>query len=231
MLWRGLFGGGAASGKVGALVASHNSGGQYVRARTTPTNPRSVFQNAVRDAVKAISTAWSTLTEEQRAAWKVYGTNTTFRNRIGDTIKLSGIACFVRSNTSRLQAGLTLVSDAPTVFDTGAVQSTPFAFVFDATNGTLGIDTLGSWIADATGSENTMLMYLSRPQNPGVNFFNGPYQLAGTLSSNATSPEFSVTLPFPSNPDVAQKIFGQVRVTRGDGRLSPTFQFQNTEGG
>lgn len=231
MLWRGPMGGGAASGKVGAMVASHNAGGQYLRARTTPTNPNTTFQQDVRDGVRTLTTRWNTLTQEQRDGWKVYGSNVAITNRIGNQIAISGIAHYVRSNTPRFQAGLPIIDTAPGTFDLGDVQGSVLSFEFDATTGTLGLSTTADWITSATGSENTMLAYISRPQNPGINFFKGPYRLAGQINSaNASTGEFTLTLPFLVTVGLDQQLFGQVRVTRGDARLSGTFQFSGTEG-
>lgn len=220
-------GGGAASGKVGAMVASHNSGGQYVRARTTPTNPNTTFQQAVRNAVRSLTAAWNQILGSQRDAWAVYGRNTTFKNRLGDTIQLSGIAAYVRSNTPRLQAGLTRIDDAPTIFDVGEVQAPPMDLVLGTTTGTLTLDPTADWITAGTAGQNSLLVYLSRPQNVGVTFFKGPFQLAGTLASNGagTAGAYALTLPFAVDPAVGQQVFGQVRVSRGDARLSSTFQF------
>jgi hypothetical protein len=222
MLWRGPIGGGAASGKAGAMVASHNASGQHLRARTTPTNPRSAFQTAVRNAVRQLSPAWNSLTDLQRQGWSVYATNTAMKNRLGDTIFLSGIAQYVRSNVSRLQAGLARVDDAPTTFTLGDVPGYALLAPPFSTAGTLTLD------ADASTdwrnqTDNSMLVYVSRPQNAGVTFFNGPYQLATVIPSSSTMNSFAVTLPFATS-DTTSKYFTQSRISRGDGRLSGTFQ-------
>jgi hypothetical protein len=219
-------GGGAASGKVGAHVAAHNSGGQYLRARTTPTNPNTVFQQAVRNAVRTLTTRWSSvLTQDQRDSWDVYGRNVTVRNRLGDQIKISGIAHYTRSNTPRLQAALAVVDDGPPLFDLGDVTPGVFGYTLGAATGTLTLDTSADWIANATGSENSLLLYVSRPQNIGISFFKGPYQFAGQVNSaQASTGTFTFTLPFAYTVTPQQQSFAQVRVTRGDGRLSSGFQ-------
>lgn len=215
-------GGGAASGKAGAMVASHNAAGQHLRARTTPTNPRSQFQTAVRNAVRELSPAWNSLTDAQRQSWAVYATNTAMKNRLGDTIFLSGIAQYVRSNVSRLQAGLGRIDDAPTNFTLGDVPDYALLAPPFSTAGTL---TLGAFASDNWRNEttNSMLVYVSRPQNAGITFFNGPYQLAAVIPSSNTNQSFAVTLPFATS-DTNSKYFTQSRISRGDGRLSGTFQ-------
>jgi hypothetical protein len=226
MLWRGPHGGGAASGAAGTQVASHNTGGQYLKARTVPTNPNTIFQQEVRNAVRTTTSRWNTLTPEQRDGWGVYAANTTFRNRLGDTIKISGIANYVRSNTPRFQAGLPLIDDAPGTFDLGDVNGAVIAFDFGTADGTLTLDDASDWITN-NGSANTMLVYVSRPQNAGINFFKGPYRLAGSINgtSAGATPAQVISLPFAATAGLGQQLFGQVRITRGDARLSSTFQF------
>lgn len=224
MLYRGPMGGGAASGKVGAMVASHNKGGQYVRARTTPTNPRTAAQSAVRNAVALLAPLWSsTLTDSQRDAWNVYAANVPIRNRLGDAITTSGIAMFLRSNVSRRQAGLALITAAPIIFDTGETP-TDFGVVI-ATGSTAGTLTITAGTSSGWNSStgNHFLLYTSRPQNAGVNYFNGPYQLAGVFVGGNTTGSATFTLPFvPAGPGSIIKL--QARVSTADGRLSGVVQ-------
>ena len=228
MLWRGPFGGGAASGKVGAMVAAHNTGGQYVRSRTTPTNPNSVFQQEVRNAVRSLTARWGQIDQSQREAWDVYDANVTVRNRLGDNIHIGALPHYIRSNTPRIQANLPVIDDAPTVFDLGEVQDAVIQFTpgEDGT-GTLTLDAGANWITSATGSENSMLVYLSRPQNPAINFFKGPYRFTEEINSvTASSGTATFSMPFEGTANINQ-IFGYVRITRGDGRLSSTYEIQS----
>jgi len=222
MLWRGPHGGGAASGAIGSMVASHNKGGQYLRARTTPTNPGTAFQTAVRNAITTTSNRWvETLTPEQRLGWEVYGFNTTFRNRLGDTIQLSGIAAYNRSNSSRQQAGLAIIDDAPVVFDTGDA-GTQVSLTL-GTNRSSGSPGTVTWAAPApwneAGSNNNMLLYISRPQNGSINFFKGPYRLAAVIPGDNSSNASTFAMPFATAGD-GSKVFFRTTISYEDGRLS-----------
>lgn len=216
-------GGGAASGKAGAMVASHNAAGQHLRARTTPTNPRTGFQTAVRNAVRTLSPGWNSLTDLQQGSWATYAQNVTLTNRLGDAMKISGIAHYVRSNVSRIQAGLPTIATAPGIFNLGDIPDT--SLVISANSAAASITLTGLTTSDWAGqTNNSMLVYTSRPQNFGIAFFNGPYQLATVIpSSNATAGPFTFTMPFAAAATGSQ-IFYKVRVTRGDGRLSGAFQ-------
>ena len=228
MLVRGVFGGGAASGKLGSVVASHNSGGQYLRSRVTPTNTATVFQQEVRNAVRTLSPQYATtLTDAERASWAVYAENVKVKNRLGDTINISGISAFIRANTPRIQAGLPILTAAPTIFDIGDA-GTPGTITIAASS-TVGIfhyAPTDTWVTG--GTLNNALLYISRPQNIGKSFFAGPYRLAATIVGGGTVGTIGFNLPFPSGATGTQRIFGQYRIGYGDGRLSSPLQVSAT---
>ncbi len=221
MLWRGPFGQGAASGKLGALVASHNKGGQYLRARTTPTNPNTVQQQAVRNAIRTLGPRWvETLTSDQQAGWETYAANVTVTNRLGDQIHIPALAMYIRSNVSRLQASLDIVDDAPTTFDLGAAPALgPITIPASAIAGATGTITLAGENAWAADPDNVLLVYASRPQNQTKLFFKGPYRLGGDASVVASGPNYTFGLPFETGPNTTQTFFA-LRVAYADGRLS-----------
>lgn len=220
MLVRGVFGGGAASGSAGSIVASRNSGGQYLRARVTPTNTSTTQQQEARNAVRILSPRWSSgLTQVQRDGWEVFAENVKRKNRIGDSINISGISTYVGFNQPRIQAGLAIVDDAPGTFDTGDA-GTPAVLAIGAggTVGSITFTAADDWFAG--GSLNHALVYVSRPQNPGKRFFKGPFQLASTIAGGGTVTTKTFTLPFPTAGSLTQRVFAQYRITRSDGRLS-----------
>lgn len=208
------------SGKLGGIVASHNRGGQYLRKLATPTNPGTPEQEFIRTTMADLSNRWAnTLTQVQRDAWDNYALAVPLPGVNGGSNNVGGVGMFNRSNIPRLQAGLTRVNDAPTVNDLGSFTAITVASA-TASNEHVAIafDNTDAWANEAGAA---MLVYVSRPQNPSINFFKGPYQLAGTILGNAMTPPTSpgvVTSPFPFA--VGQKIFVRVAVTRSDGRYS-----------
>jgi len=209
----------AASGSIGGMTFSHNRGGMYVRARATPTNPNSPEQSEVRTLMGMLSNLWvSTLTIVQRAGWIIYGENVPIVNRLGDDIFLTGLNHYIRSNVPRLQAGLTRVDSAPASFTIGSFTNPTFvgtaATDLVATSFTVGDE----WVNE---DDAAMLIFLSRPQNPSIFFFKGPYRLAGSILGDATTPPTSpasITAPFLFS--AGQKVFVRTAVTRADGRYS-----------
>lgn len=212
------------SGSVGGLTFSHNAGGMYTRARATPTNPNTTFQQEVRNAMSTLLGIWSaTLTPAQRDGWSDYAADTPVTNRLGDAITLSGISMFVKSNVPRLQALLAPVLNRPPFNDFGpSPELTPSAASAATQNVSIAFTNPGGW-ANQTGS--ALLIRLSRPQNPAINFFKGPYRLASVVLGNSTTPPASpvtVAFPFVAAEDSVIHLIG--RITRVDGRLSPVFR-------
>ncbi len=208
------------SGVIGGTVASHNRGGQYLRARVTPVNPNTPLQQAVRTIFANLAAAWQGLTDLQRAAWDDYGANVPVVNRIGETINLTGFNHYLRSNVPREQVGLARVDDGPTTFSLPALGIQTFTAIAGA--GLLIASTVHS-DTDAWVSEDgaALLINFSQQKAPTINFYKGPFNsqlpLLGDSAFPPTSPFASIT----TIPATAGNIvFGHYRLTRADGRLS-----------
>lgn len=215
-----------ASGSIAGMTFSHGIGGMYVRARATPTNPGSTYQDVVRAAFGSLVVHWQeTLTEAQREDWRTYASNTPLVDPLGELIQVTGLNMYLRGNTPRLNAGLSRVDDAPTLFNLGGFTEPSVAF--DATDDEIDVTFTNSddW---ANESGSAMLVYVSRPQSVATQYFKGPYRLAGIIEGDDTTPPTSpaeISLPFAAT--VGQKLFAKLAVTRADGRRSLDFRTGN----
>lgn len=211
-----------ASGSVGGLTYSHNKGGMYTRARATPTNPGSAFQSAVRQIMSDLAKRWSnTLTAGQRTAWELYATNVPLINRLGESRSIPGLAMYVRCNTPRIQASLAVVDDGPTDYTLPAFTAPTLVVDEAGQEGNLSYTNTDAWAGEVGGA---MLLQMSRPQNPTIQYFKNPYRYSGKVAGAVippTSPE-AIAVPFPVVE--GQKVFAFVRVCRADGRLSEPFR-------
>ncbi len=211
------------SGSVGGITYAHNQGGLYARARAIPTDPATVFQVEVRNIIVQLAPRWSdTLTQAQRDAWDVYASNVALPDVFGDQRNVSGIAQYTRSNVARFQAGLAFVDDAPVIF-TLVPFNAPTIASFDEANEQYSIayDNSDAWAIEDGGA---MIIYGSRPQNEGINFFKGPYRFAGLVTGAVippTSPEI-ITNPFAFTD--GNKLFLRAVVVSADGRVSSSFR-------
>jgi hypothetical protein len=212
-------------GSIGGIVFSRNKSGAIARNRTIPTNPSSALQGEIRSAMSAVRAAfYETLTDAQRALWNDYAFNTEVTNRLGESTKVTGYNMFCRVNLASLYTGGDIITAAPTTFDLGETDPALALEVSAGAENQLDVtfDTGLAWVNE-TGSK--VLIYASRPQNPGVNYFKGPYQYAGSVLGNATTaPTSPATLSSPFEVTAGQKVFIQARILRADGRLSAPFR-------
>lgn len=211
------------SGSVGGATYARNRGGMYSRGRAMPSNPQTSFQTEVRNAVAGLTAAWSqTLTEDQRNAWGVYAANVPILDKLGDQRLISGLNWYVRNNVPRVQGGLLIVSDAPTTFTLPAFTVGGVVIDVSSSNASITFDDSEEWaIADG----GAMLVYISRPVSPGIQFFKGPYRYAGAiLGDTATPPTSPATVTLPFDVTVDNKVFYRIEVVTADGRLSSPFR-------
>ena len=210
------------SGSSGGTVFSHNRYGAYIRPRTVPVNPNTDRQVAVRNIVRSLTIAWQTvLTQLQRDAWDLYAGLVPWQNKFGDTVHLTGLNHYVRSNTPRLQVALGRVDAAPVIFNLAIAELSLGCTASEATqNATITYDQTAPWAAETGGFE---IFFAGKPQNAGIQFFASPWRLVdaqfGQDSPNG-EPSGSHVVPWPWPIAEDQRLWLRSRVGRADGRLS-----------
>ncbi len=215
----------AMSGSVGGLTFSHNRGGAYVRNRAIPTQPDTGQQAVIKGAFGSLSTAWSAvLTTIQRTAWELYATNTPLTDKLGQPFIPTGLNMYIRGNTSLLQAEFARVDNGPVTFGLPNVGIVAAASMSTATEiASITFDDTDLWVDDDDGY---LFIYASRPQKPSIGFFKGPYQLAGTVAGDSTTPPTSpasITVPFATV--AGDRVFFRAVVIDGEGRKSAVQTF------
>lgn len=102
-----------ASGKLNGMVHARNKGGNYIRKWSKPLNPKSDLQLAVRNSLTTLSREWGALTEAKRSSWIALASNIVRKNRIGESVSLSGNALYNEFNGNLATIGLASISTAP----------------------------------------------------------------------------------------------------------------------
>lgn len=213
-----------ASGSIGGATFARNRGGLYVRARSVPVNPNTNLQSQVRGNFAQAVARWNdNLTPAQRDGWNLYAEQVPLTDSLGDPRNVGGLPMYVRSNSFRLLLGLPVIDNPPSLFSlppAGGFQDFPTI--------NTGADPQ-EWLADLPSAGNEWLtdlgssmgVFISRPQNPGVVFYKGPFRYIGRIDAQAMPPdpvEADFEVPFEFQP--GQVFFTRYRVTRADGRLS-----------
>lgn len=172
------------SGSQANTTASRGRFGQYYRNRSTPTQPRTAAQVAVRSSLATFSQSWKLLTDAQRSAWSVYADAHPRVNPLGQTVKLTGAMSYTGVNNALAIAGRPPVSDPPT-YD--SVETPTVGIVFDSdTDATM---TLGS-----TDPLAYTVLSCSPPRSPGVSF-NGDYRFVGVFLNDDATPTLVDLIP------------------------------------
>ena len=216
------------SGSGSGTVWSHNRYGAYTRSRTVPVNPNTERQAQVRSFVAGLTIAWqSGLTQDQRDAWEVYAANVPWKNKLGQSVFITGFNHFVRSNTVRLQCtdecgAVVRVDDAPTIFNLATPEQQLSCVSTEAPQQhQISYEMLPPWGSEIGGAQ---AFYVGRPQNPSINFYGGPWRLVGVVCGKTEpngEPTGTVNCGNAGWPFVAgQKIWIRSRIMRADGRLS-----------
>lgn len=211
-------GGTQKSGSTAGTVHSHNRFGAYERNRSIPVNPNTGRQVLVRNAVRSLTIAWqNTLTQVQRDAWEVYASNIAWTNRLGQSVKLTGLNHYIRSNTTMVSLGFARTDIAPVIMNLATAELALGCAASEATQQlTFTFDDGQAWAAEAGAFQH---FYMGLPQNGAIKFFGGPYRYVVSVAgvTPAVSP-LPAAAPFPFGE--GQRIWVRSRIMRADARLS-----------
>lgn len=211
------------AGSIAGTVHARNRFGNYVRARTKPVNPRSTRQTKIRSIIAELTERWiDVLDDAQRTAWATYAAGIAMKNKLGETVHLTGFNHYIRSNAVYLDAVDQYFDDGPTPL-TLPDKDPAFAIAATANNQLISV-TFNEALAWNSEPAAGMVMLDGRPQNPTRNFFAGPYRgihwLGGIQPPGNTTPQTHTGL---FTLVEGQKIWAQARIIRVDGRLSEPF--------
>jgi hypothetical protein len=166
------------SGSVGNQTSSRNRSGQYRRARSLPTQPRTSAQVNARARLTSASAAWRGLTDAQRAAWNGFAQSFSVVNSLGQTINLTGAQCYVKVNTVLALTGSAAVTAPPALPTFGPTLAT-------ALTATAGTQALSVASTLTTGS-STYMVYASPQMSAGVSYCGQFRYLANFTQATAT---------------------------------------------
>lgn len=217
MLYRGSFVSDA-RGSLGGITASRNRGGSYLRRRVKPTQVPTDPRSRARADLGGQASAWSSLTDDARAAWDDRATTWTAVNRIGETIKLSGFNWYCRTNSLRALTGQAEVvvpfDDIPTT-----ILHPPTSGALDASSQSLAadVDSTDPWAGDAGGRLN---VFITRGQNPGRISPSGGFTFVASFPGNGTPVTGIATSSLPVVITTGRVYFVRFVALDAEGRVS-----------
>lgn len=199
------------TGKLGGIVASHNTYGPYFRKLVIPVNRNTTGQQAQRRAFATMSQTWRALELAQQNAWGLAAPQNTVPNSTGGSLTLSGQALFMRMNVLRQRIGLPIVTNAPTSTEVPTITLPTVVLNLDGSL-TITFDAGDEWNALNGGIIVSASPLLSSGRN-----FNSQYTDVGTIGFPGEDPQ-AFLLPYSTV--AGGRITLRYRSTTPDGRLS-----------
>ena len=206
-------------GSMAGMTAARNKGGNYLRARATPTNPDSTAQQRARQAFAEAVQAWDELTDAQRTGWAGYATETPVMDKLGQEIRHSGRSWYIAQHAFLTNAGAAPSATAPAtpgLLAIGEPTDPPTLSVADGISAEFVAGSLPT-------TDLAMIAQIGPPLSPGVTYFKGPYTQVAAISARLFD-----TTPVDANRyglPVLDQIRGmRFRACGTDGKLSNVFE-------
>jgi hypothetical protein len=157
-----------ARASVGGATFSKNRGGNYIRAKVAPVQPRSVAQQTVRANLSVLAGMWKSLSAADVAGWNTLAGTITLKDSLGNSYSPSGIDLFVGNNRNLSSIDEPVV-EAPPAASPGfedilplgpsATAGTP---TFVITTGLAAAPTGFKFLVRATTQSSTGVSYFTR---------------------------------------------------------------------
>ena len=194
----------AGSGKIGGQVASRNRGGAYLRTKSTPVNPQTASQSAVRSRLASISQSWRDLTAAQRSAWNGSVSNFQKTDVFGDLRNPTGFNLYQRLNNNLVTIGKTEIQVPP-------VPSEVLSRILSSVTSTAAA-ALGLVLSGNVPAGTSVKIFASPPLSAGVSFVKSEYRLI-TIAAAADTTPIDVSTEYVAKfgaSIVGQKIFARI---------------------
>ena len=173
---------GALRGSISNNVFSHNTYGDYVRNRTTPVNPNTPAQAAVRLKFSENSGDFSNLlTPIQQQEWSDFAVSFPRTDSLGNTYILSGIAMFNSINQILRQYNLSVLTTPPLNLSVEKLLTVTTTFTVAA-----GLDF--AFTPTPMGADTRMVFFMTSPLSGGIKFVKNRYRFVGVSSAAEASP-------------------------------------------
>jgi len=209
-----------ARGSIAGMTLARNRFGNYARPRTKPVNPKSARQETARAIVSYLAEYWHTeLDDTQRGLWNVYAAAVAMKNKLGETIHLTGFNHFIRSNSAQKRMGETEVDAAPTILS--LPEKDPLLVCSEediaAQTFTFTCDTSG-WVPNGDPKFGIMIAQ-GKPQLASRNFFATPWRYMDFIDATegaAGTGTLAAAFPFA----LGQRVWFRARIITDSLRLS-----------
>lgn len=201
-------------GQMGGVVYSKNRYGNYIRNNSSPVNPNTPRQVAIRTAFTEVIQHWrDTLTIAQRLAWEQYAKETKIKDVFGLPITLTAPNMYCRFNIPWTDIGEARVDAAPATPGQGPMLD------MTITGDTVAGVELTAISPTLLAADRIIGLRCFGPVSQARNFYNGPFTQTYNSAGDVALP---VVIVIPAQCAVGQRWYFQWRALIADGRVGPT---------
>ena len=193
--------------RIGGVVFSKNSAGNYIRRGVTPVNPQTVAQQQSRQFLTQTSQSWRNLTDDERNNWNQVKDSFKKTDIFGNSLAPTGFNLFTRLNRNLLEISEPVITTAPLP---AAVQG--FLTLDLEANTTLS--TLTLTFTPAIDAFTKVIVFATAAQSAGVSFVKAEFRKVVVLDTADVSPfelAASYITKFGALPAIGAKVFVQMK--------------------
>lgn len=174
---------GQASGRLGATIFSKNRAGVYIRNGTKPVNTYSVYRATVKARLSAASKHWLTISLADREAWVTWAAQISWKNRLGQSISLTGQQACIQCNARILACGAAMI-------DVPALTATPENITGVTVTRDIGTATFTlAWTSGALGATDYLWLRGCVLETTTRGYWTNLFRWFKTSSAAATTPQ------------------------------------------
>jgi hypothetical protein len=205
------------SGKIGGQVYSHNAAGAYLRNIGTIAVSPSAAILAARERFATVTTAWNTLTDEQRQSWGSATVNYLRKNVFADVYTMNGFNLFTSVNITRLLIGEAILLFPPFPEKPAIIEG----LIFEPAGG--GLDFRIDAIPSAVPADETWIIEGTPPISPQINNYKTHLAIYKIMAGGEAVPEQLLT-------EYEAKFGTAIVNTLGGMRVTPVHTASGTKG-
>lgn len=172
-------------GSIAGTTFSRARGGAIARSRTSPINPNTLAQAAVRTRFADVVAAWSGIAGKPTVdEWNTFAQGVELLNRLGEAYTPSGRQMFLAVNLARQSAGLAISVALPSSTNQPEPPSQITEITAESTGGILG--TLETNVLTAEANTR-VLIDMTPPLDPAITNVENLYRRIATFAPTATA--------------------------------------------
>lgn len=168
--------------KLNGSVFARNRGGNYLRTKVTPTNPKSAAQVLVRSRLTQFSQAWRGLTQAQRDAWNSVVSQFATTDIFGDIVNPSGNTLYTKINSNITNAGGVALVLPPN--PTGVTALTEVSVQAQVTGNGFGV----AFAPDEVPANTAMIIEATPCLSAGISNANSQFRQIAVVPATEESP-------------------------------------------